>query len=216
MTYSITFHDVLFLSQHFSFLIMLVCMHLYFYKYSSSVLASPLLICTILAYYQGSSFSLSFSPLVKLPLNILKLSPQSQSSRILCFTEVGLYVSIACVLQLPVSSSFLSILLCFPLVPPLARCLIPTVCISFTSFYPCDFGSNHSFLEYSLQNIPLYCQIFYHLLSSSISFVILLTVGVYKSHSSLLSFPMLVYLVLLASINSLVTSLDFNKSLPYF
>ena len=41
-------------------------------------------------------------------------------------------------------------------------------------------------------------------------------VDIYKLHSFLFPFPMLVYLVLLAPIDSLVTSLDFNKSVPYF
>ena len=70
-------------------------------------------------------------------------------------------------LSLPISFSFLSVLLCFPLVLPLVGCSIPAVYISFTLFYPHDFKSNHSFLEYSLQNIPLYYQhstTFFHFL----------------------------------------------------
>ena len=46
---------------------MLVHAHLYLYKYGFPVLVSPLLICTILAYYQGSSLS----PLIESHLDIL-------------------------------------------------------------------------------------------------------------------------------------------------
>ena len=47
---------------------------------------------------------------------------------------------------------------------------------------------------------------FYHLLSSSISFVMFLMMNIYKSHSSPPLSPTLVYLVLLAPIDPLVTS----------
>ena len=70
-------------------------------------------------------------------------------------------------LPLPISFSFLFVLLCFPLVLSLVGCSIPAVHISFTSFYPHDLRSNCFFLEYSLQNIPLYYQhstTFFHLL----------------------------------------------------
>ena len=59
-------------------------------------------------------------------------------------------------LQLPISFLFLSVHLCFPFVPLLVNHLNLIVYISFTPFYPHDFRSIHSFLEYSLWNIPLY------------------------------------------------------------
>ena len=98
----------------------------------------------------------------------------------------------------------------------LVECSIPIINISFTPFHPNIFGSNHSSLEYSPQNIPLYYLNFYHLLSYSISFVIPLMINIYKPHNSFQSFPMLVYLVPLAPINSLVTFLDLDKSPPHF
>ena len=49
---------------------MLVHVPLYFYKYSSPVLVTPLLISTILAYCQGSSLG----PLIESNLDILSLS----------------------------------------------------------------------------------------------------------------------------------------------
>ena len=66
------------------------------------------------------------------------------------------YCLIGCLLQLPVSFLLLSIHLCFPLVPSLVDHLNPVIYISFTLFYPHDFRSIRLFLEYSLQNIPLY------------------------------------------------------------
>ena len=103
--------------------------------------------------------------------------------------------------------------LCFPFILLLVECLIPTIHNSFTLFYPNIFGTNRSFLEYSPQNIPLYYLTFYCLLLLSISFVIPPTINIYKSHSSFLSFPTLVYLVLLALIDPLVTSPWISTSL---
>ena len=83
-------------------------------------------------------------------------------------------------------------------------------------FYFNIFRSNHSSLEYSPQNIPLYYLTFHCLLLLFISFVISLTINIYKLHNSLPCFLTLVYLVLLAPIDSLVTLPDFDKSPPYF
>ena len=92
----------------------------------------------------------------------------------------------------------------FVLLP--VKCSIPIINVF---FYSNIFGSNCFSLEYSSHNIPLYYLTFHCLLLPSISFVISLTINVYKPHSSLLYFPTLVYLVLLASINPLVTSSGF-------
>ena len=89
--------------------------------------------------------------------------------------------------------------------------LISIINVSFTLFHPNFFRSNYPSLEYSPQNIPLYYLTFHWFLSHSILFVIPLTINVYKLHNSLLSFPMLVYLVLLASIDPLVTSSGFRQ-----
>ena len=107
---------------------------------------------------------------------------------------------------------FLSlVLLCFPFISLLAECLIPVSRNSLTLFYPDTFRANHSFPEYSLQNIPLYYLTFYRLLQLSIPFVMLPTINTYKPNSSFLSFPTLVYLVLLAPINPLVISSGFQQ-----
>ena len=97
--------------------------------------------------------------------------------------------------------------LCLSLVPWSVDCLSPIDCVSFISFYLHNFRFTHSLLEYSLQNIPLYYWLLYCVLPPFLFLVILLTVDVYKPHSSLLLFPMLVYLVLLASIYLLVALL---------
>ena len=105
---------------------------------------------------------------------------------------------------------FLSlVLLCFPFISLLAECSIPASHNSLTPFYPNIFRANRSFSKYSPQNIPLYYLTFYCLLLLSISFVMLPTINTYKPHSSFLSFPTLVYLALLASIDPLVTSSRF-------
>ena len=105
---------------------------------------------------------------------------------------------------------FLSLVfLCFPFISLLVECLIPASHNSLTLFYPNIFGANCSFPEYSPQNIPLYYLTFYHLLLLSIPFVMLSTINTYKPRSSFLSFPTLVYLVLLAPINPLVISSRF-------
>ena len=107
---------------------------------------------------------------------------------------------------------FLSlVLLCFLFVSLLAKCSIPTSRNSLTPFYPDTFRANHSFPEYSPQNIPLYYLTFYHLLQLSIPFVMLPMINTYKPNSSFLSFPTLVYLVLLAPINPLVISSGFQQ-----
>ena len=107
---------------------------------------------------------------------------------------------------------FLSlVLLCFPFVSLLARCSIPASHNSLTPFYPNIFKANCSFPEYSPQNIPLYYLTFYCLLLFSIPFVMLPMINIYKPHSSFLSFPTLVYLVLLAPIDPLVTSSGFQQ-----
>ena len=102
---------------------------------------------------------------------------------------------------------FLSLaLLCFPFHIVTSRV--------FNSCYQCFFyifGSNHSSVEYSLQNIPLYYLIFHCLLSLSIFFIISLTINIYKPHNSLPCFPKLVYLVLLAPIHPLVISPGFQQ-----
>ena len=85
-------------------------------------------------------------------------------------------------------------------------------CIPFLiSFYLHDPGTTCSILEYFVV-LPII------LLPSSAFFylVILLTIGVYKLHSSPLPFSTLVYFVLLASIHLLLTPLDLFKSLSYF
>ena len=107
---------------------------------------------------------------------------------------------------------FLSlVLLCFPFVLLLVECSIPASHNSLTPFYSNIFRANCSFPEYSPQNIPLYYLTFYCLLLLSIPFVMLPMINTYKPHSSFLSFPTLVYLVLLASINPLVTSSGFRQ-----
>ena len=104
---------------------------------------------------------------------------------------------------------FLSlVLLCFPFRIVTSRVFNPHYqCF----FYSNIFRSNCFSLEYSSQNIPLYYLTFHCLLLPSISFVISLTINIYKPHSSLLYFPTLVYLVLLASIDPLVTSSGFRQ-----
>ena len=107
---------------------------------------------------------------------------------------------------------FLSLVfLCFPFISLLVECLIPASHNSLTPFYPNIFGANRSFPEYSPQNIPLYYLTFYHFLRLSISFVILPMINTYKPLSSFLSFPTLVYLVLLAPIDPLVISSGFRQ-----
>ena len=104
-----------------------------------------------------------------------------------------------------IAYSFLQFIhLCFPFISHPVSCLSPINCISFILFYLHDPGAIHSILEYSSWNIPLYYQSFYRLLPPSLFLVILHTIKVYKSHSSSLLFPMLVYLELLASIHLLV------------
>ena len=107
---------------------------------------------------------------------------------------------------------FLSfVFLHFLFISSLAECSIPASHNSLTPFYPNIFEANRSFPEYSPQNIPLYYLTFYHFLRLSISFVILPMINTYKPLSSFLSFPTLVYLVLLAPIDPLVISSGFRQ-----
>ena len=104
---------------------------------------------------------------------------------------------------------FLSlVLLCFPFCIITSRVFNPHYQ---HFFYFNIFGSNHSSLEYSPQNIPLYYLTFHCLLLLSIFFVISLTINIYKPHNSLPCFSMLVYLVFLAPINPLVISSRFRQ-----
>ena len=88
---------------------------------------------------------------------------------------------------------------------------LSTIFLFLISFYLHDPGTTCSILEYSVV-LPII------LLPSSTFFylVILLTIGVYKLHSSPLPFSTLVYFVLLASIHLLLTPLDLFKSSSYF
>ena len=85
------------------------------------------------------------------------------------------------------------------------------VAILLLHFIPISSELTALFPEYSPQNIPLYYLTFYRLLLLSILFVMLPTINTYKPHSSFLSFPMLVYLVLLAPIDPLVISSRFRQ-----
>ena len=98
----------------------------------------------------------------------------------------------------------------FSFISSLAECSIPASYNSFYSVSPQHLWSWPLFSkECSLWNILLYYLTFYHFLRLSISFVILPTISTYKPLSSFLSFPMLVYLVLLAPIDPLVISTRF-------
>ena len=110
-----------------------------------------------------------------------------------------------------------SIYLCFPFILHPVGCLSPVDCIPFSylmlSSWSWDylFNSRIFFSKYSIVLLSF-------LLPSSTFFcsVMLLTIGVYKFHSSPLLFFMLVYFVLLASIHLPLAPLDLFKSLSYF
>ena len=134
--------------------------------------------------------------------------------------QVCIHVSILCYLLMLVTiANFLLIFFC-PFM--LSSCTI--VGRPFGSHCLCFF---YSILSLWLWIYPFISRIFsteYSLvlltvLSCSLPFISLVTllmVDIYKPHSFLLSFPMLVYLVLLVPIDPLATPLDFDKSLPYF
>ena len=107
---------------------------------------------------------------------------------------------------------FLSIYLCLVFISWPINCLSAIDCIPFLiSFYLCDPETTCSILEYSVVLLIILLPFF-----TFFYLVIFLMIGVYKSHSSPLPFPTLVYFVLLASIHLLLTPLNLFKSSSYF